>query len=601
MRPTGYSPYSSRRKKVKVGKIGLPSLSGGVKKILLILLAIIVTIFIVLYISLGDLRFFANNYLRLTWFSKDYLILLQNNYESRPGGGFITGYGEAHTTLGIPTELDFNNSYNIDTKLYVTPPYPHEEMLKNEWYQGYTFRDANWNPDFPSGVGEIIKFYEDKFPEKKVDGVIVVNFSMIEDLVGRLGEITINGEKYDKNNLFQSITDTVNDVDRHNVKALAERKDILNELAPALISKAKWHPFKTKASIIKALEDKDLYLWFKSAGMQKKVVRKGWANALVMPENSDFLAVNIANLGSKKADRYIQKEVYHYVNMTKEIPEVTTEVVVRYPGFKNIYADDYKGYLQLVIPGSATINDTLVDSKITEEGDFKIIGEKIILPAGSKTTLTYTYNLPRTFFENDEYKLRLIRQSGDEKYVWVTVEGAPDIQLESDDFEIRENRAMFFEKLDSDHDLSVRTLPDISPPYPIEQVFSDLKTISIYWNEPIGPSGNEALNYSIKDMDITKSDVTDNNIKVLYAEVIDGSVSRLEVEGITDQKLERYQIRMTGIRDMAGNLITPDPKNITVIQRMGVPTPQSTSPPEEAAPPIPVTELENENNADIPE
>ena len=181
MRPSGLSPYTSRRKKVRVGKIGLPSISGGMKKALLVILFIIAVIFITLYIGLGDLRFFANNYLRLTWFSKDYLILLQNNYEARPGGGFITGYGEAHTTLGIPTKLDFNNSYNVDTKLYVTPPYPHEEMLKNEWYQGYTFRDANWDPDFPTGVEEVIKFYQDKFPEKDVDGVIVVNFSMIEN------------------------------------------------------------------------------------------------------------------------------------------------------------------------------------------------------------------------------------------------------------------------------------------------------------------------------------------------------------------------------------------------------------------------------------
>ena len=591
MRPSGLSPYTSRRKKVRVGKIGLPSISGGMKKALLVILFIIAVIFITLYIGLGDLRFFANNYLRLTWFSKDYLILLQNNYEARPGGGFITGYGEAHTTLGIPTKLDFNNSYNVDTKLYVTPPYPHEEMLKNEWYQGYTFRDANWDPDFPTGVEEVIKFYQDKFPEKDVDGVIVVNFSMIENLVEELGDINVEGEKYDKSNLFRSITDTVNDVDRHNVKALAERKDILNELAPALISKAKWHPLKVKASIIRALKDKDLYFWFKSAGMQKKVVRRGWANALVMPENSDFLAVNIANLGSKKADRYIQKEVYHYVNITKELPEVTTEIVIRYPGFKNIYADDYKGYIRIIIPKNAQINDSLVDSQITEESDFKIIGEKIILPAGSKTTLTYTYTLPRTLFDSGEYNLRLIRQSGDEKYVWVTVEGAPDSRLESDDFEIRENRATFFEKLNADHDLSLRTLPDISSPYPIEQVFSDLKTISIYWNEPIGPSGNEALNYSIKDMDITEPNITDNNIKVLYAEVIDGSVSKLEVEGITDQKLERYQIRLTGIKDSAGNSIDPDPKNITVIQRFG--KPQIEVKTTQDIPPIP-TELENE-------
>ncbi|MBU0578284.1 DUF4012 domain-containing protein [Patescibacteria group bacterium] len=565
MQPAGYSPYTTKGHK-KESRFRLPNLSGGFKKWLIIILAVLFGLFVIFYLLLGELRFFANNYLRLTFFSKNYLILLQNNYEVRPSGGFITAYGTLDTLFGFPTNLSFNNSYEIDTDTYVMPPYPHEELLKNEWYEGYTFRDANWNPNFPEAAVELIGFYQNKFPDRDVDGMIVVNFSMIENLVEKLGSITVNGISYTEDTLFSAITDTVNDIDRHNEEALASRKNILSDLSGILISKAKWHPFKVKEVVIEALHNKDLYFWFDS-GLQRKVVKKGWANALEPTENSDFLAVNIANLGSKKADRYIYKEVYHYVNITKELPEITTEIVIRYPGFKNTYADDYKGYLQLVIPGEANVNTDLMDSRVTDSGSFKIIGEQIILPAGSKTTLAYTYTLPRNHLNVDEYRLRLIRQSGDEKYVWITVEAPADRLIKSDDFETRENRAIFADLLTNDLDLSLNLLPDTASPYPIEQVFDNVNTISIYWNEPIDQAtGNDALNYVITDTNQTNSAITDE-VNVTYAEIVDASVSKLEIEGVTLQNLERYQIELKNIRDNSGNTIDPDPKFITVVQR----------------------------------
>ena len=566
MQTAGYSPYTSKTKK-KRSKIKMPKISGGAKKWLIIVGGIFIGLFIVFYLMLGDLRFFANNYLRLTFFSKNYLILLQNNYEIRPGGGFITAYGTLDTMLGFPTNLEFKNSYDIDTDEHVNPPYPHEDMLKNEWYEGYTFRDANWNPNFPDSASEIIDFYQKKFPKRNVDGIIVINFSMIENLIAKLGSIKVNDEKYDKNNLFSTLTNTVNDIDRHNESALSSRKDVLGDISKILISKIKWHPLKSKSVIIEALNNKDIFLWFKSEGMQKKIVKKGWANTLELPEDSDFLAVNIANLGSKKADRYIQKEVHHYVNITKEIPEVTTEITIRYPGFINNYADNYKGYLQLIIPSGANINTDLIDSRIETRGDFKIIGEKLIIPAGSKTTLTYSYTLPRSLLNTDEYRLRLIRQSGDNKWVWVTVETAPDRVVSGEDFNLLENKAMFSGMPKTDLDLKLNIITDTSSPYPIEQVFSNLDVISIYWNEPLNESDViDTTNYFITDTNHT-NEITDE-VEVINAELINASVIKLTLKGITKQSLERYTIEMQNITDDSNNKIIPNPKLITVVQRL---------------------------------
>ncbi len=567
MQPSGYSPYKHQDKKRKLS-VKLPKLGGGLKKWLVIIFGVLFGILFIGYLSMGDLRFFANNYLRLTFFHKEYLILLQNNYETRPTGGFITGYGEASATMGFVSDISFHNSYEIDTDTYVTPPYPHEELLKNEWYEGYTFRDANWEPDFPKSAATLIDFYQKKFPDNDVDGIIVVNFSMVEDLVKKLGSIEIDGEKVNADNLFKTLTDTVNDVDRHDEKALIERKSILGELATSIIPKAKWHPFKTKSVILDALESKDLYIWLKSEGMQKKLEKKGWANNMDLPENSDFLAVNLANLGSKKADRYLVKEVYHHINIQKEIPEVTTEIVVRYPGSKNIYADDYKGFLRLYIPASAIVNSDTLGATVETEGEFKVISTQLILPAGSKSTVGYTYQLPRTLLPNNTYQLRILKQSGDDKRYTITAESHEDSEIISDDFDAKENKAIWQGTPISDIDLDLQLGPDTSAPYPIEQVFEDLNTVSIYWNEPIEvSSGSDAINFEITDANEIDS-VTTDEVKVIYAEIIDASVIKLELEGVTEQNLERYKITMKNLRDRSGNEIEPSPKEITVVQRM---------------------------------
>jgi len=449
----------------------------------------------------------------------------------------------------------------------VPPPYPHEDLLKNEWYQGYTFRDANWEPHFPDSAQELIKFYQEKFPDRDVDGLIVVNFSLIEELIDRLGGVELNEKKLNKNNLFSELEFEVNNIDRHNIEALQNRKSILADLATVLLKKAKRHPFKTKNVLVRGLNNKDFYLWLKSQRLQNKLIAKGWSNTLIPAERSDFLAVNLANLGSKKADRYVQSEVHYYANITKELPEITMEVTIRYPGFTNIYSDNYKGYLRLYVPIGADVTSVPIDSETATEGDFKVIGTKIILPAGSKTSLTYVYTLPRNTFVRDQYQLRLIKQSGSEIFYKLTVETSEGKLMESNDFETRENRSMFMGKLNNDVDLSLNILPDITSPYPIEQVFDDLTHINIIWNEPLDPStATNAANFSLADLNI--NDPQTDEVNVLSAALIQPNVVQLELEGITDQPLEQYRIELTGLRDQTGNFILPSPKSITVVQRI---------------------------------
>ncbi len=565
--PIGYAPQNYGVRKPRFSERTKIHVPASFKKWLYVFLGIVVAILVGFYMLLGDLKFFANHIFGLGFISKHYLVLLQNNYELRPTGGFITGYGTVDTFMGLPSKIEFKNSYDIDTTTYVTPPKPQEDLLKNEAYQGYTFRDANWEPDLRKTVPEILKFYNDKYKDQSIDGVITVNFSLIEELVNRLGGVNLAGKTLDGNSLFSALEFEVNNVDRHNVDALTNRKSILSDLASALMAKAKRHPFTSRDVLVQGLRDKDLAIWLKDDGLEKLLIEKNWANALVPADHSDFLAVNLGNYGSKKADRYIETDVHYYANLTHDIPEITTEITLRFPGQLNSFSDNYKGYMRVYLPIGADVTSSPVDSEITSEDPFRVVGSKIILPAGNKITLTYIYTLPRTALLPDQFKLRLIKQSGSNVLYNVTTEAAEGKRAEGAGFRGLENRAVYEGRPENDTDLSVKWTAETSPPYPIEQEFTDLSHIQITWNKPIDPStATDGANFTVADLD--KGNPKTDIIKIVKAELVEPNILSLELEGVTDQNQEHYSIVMKDIKDMAGDTILPNPKTITAVQRI---------------------------------
>lgn len=527
--------------------------------------SILLSIFLIIYLSLGELRFFASHYFRLGFFNKNYLILLQNNSELRPTGGFITGFGQANVFLGFPGKPDFKNSYEVDTETYVTPPYPHEELLKNEWYEGYTFRDANWSPDFPTSVQQILKFYEQKYPNQTIDGVVAVNFSFIENLIDRLGGIQLNEKTITRHNLFQELEFEVNNIDRHNIEDLSNRKNILKDLATVLMSEMKSSPFLFRDTLVDALNQKEVFMWFKSDAVQAKVAEKGWSNQMFHETGQDFLGFNLSNLGSKKADRYIQPEVNYNVDISGGQPVVNADFVLRYPAQINQYNDNYKGYLRLFIPEGATLISSPVDSREEVEGSFKVVGNQVVLPAGGKTTLSYQYELPERYLANNRFLFKLHKQSGIDVLYKVFIQTTPGKILNSDQLSTRENVAFFNDILKTDQAFSVEMNPDQVPPYPIRQVFNSLEQIEINWSEALDENLNKNQ-FQITDLN-HKNQKTDTVI-IDSMKLIDQKTVRLNLSGVTKQNLEAYQLSIGGVTDQQGNLILPNPKKITVIQRL---------------------------------
>lgn len=531
-----------------------------------ILFGLIVFGIIYLFISLGSLRFFLGNYFSITGMNKNYLVVLQNQYEARPTGGFISAYGVLKFRFFIPTGLEIQDSFKIGGHEYVEPPKAMGELLADPWYEGYTFRDANWNPDFSQSAQELISFYHKVNPDTDFAGVIGVNYKVVENLVQDFEPLKIKDKKITKNNLFHFLEYETKNVDKHDEEALGERKNVLKDLASALITKSIFHVPTVAKTMNQALAEKEIQLWFANEKTESKIQEKNWDGSFVGNLYADNLGVVLANLGGKKADRYLNKEVEYVVNFREnQAPLADLKITLTHHGDYSLVSDRYKGYLRIYLPQEADYQKT-AEQNVATENNFQVIGQNILIEPGTSQTLTFQYNLPPKVMNKNQYFLNLHKQSGSEILYKVALKVPGDMSFETSDFDVRENRAFYNQVLAHDEKFIIQLLPDTTPPLVYEQKFDELNQLAIIFNEKLDPlNANEKANFEIVD----SNEVNQTTDKIIIKKIVyDGDkIIRIYTEGITEQPLERYKIKLKNFQDKAGNLLSGEEKVITAVQR----------------------------------
>lgn len=543
-----------------------------------------IAVFFLLWLGyqLGDYKIFSE-YARVAGFptnEKTYLVVFQNNNELRPAGGFVTAYGLLTFNYGFFQGLQINNVYGTtDQHPYVEPPYPLNLLLnKGEPKLSYSFRDGNFAPDFRYTAIELEKMLFLTQKDLKIDGVIAVNYSFLEDLLEKIGPVEVAGMKLDKNSLFSTLEYSVNDIDRHSVDDLANRKNILKDFSTALIKKIVYNPLLIGDSLhvaLNSLNKKDIQLYFKDNVLQNVVMERGWSGAWEERQNRDFLALNAANFGGLKADRYISKNINYKLNISKKSPaddyklSATTKVDVKYFGTENIpISNEYEGFLRLYVPNGAKLNDS--NHKVFEvfsehtEGTLQVYEGLIKIKPGEEKSFSYTYDLPANLIKDDKYSLYIPKQSGATSDNYSVIVSLPnDYELSSDSFQTKENFALYNGIPNQDLDLNLSFKKISRPPFVIYQNIDSLSKISITFNKDLLPVNVD--NFSIKDTNEKVPGKTDT-IKILDVQQ-DGNEIWLNVSGMTPQNEERYNITLKDIKDLDGTFITPNPRDITAVQR----------------------------------
>ncbi|HOK17324.1 MAG TPA: DUF4012 domain-containing protein [Candidatus Paceibacterota bacterium] len=117
---------------------------------------------------------------------KNYLVLLQYPFISRPTGGLFASYGILSIDKG---KINFSGNHISDLdNIFVSKIIPPEPLqaISNQWF----FHDLGWFYDFDFTAKKIIQFYEEN-TQDKIDGVILINPETIANIMEVVGEIKL--------------------------------------------------------------------------------------------------------------------------------------------------------------------------------------------------------------------------------------------------------------------------------------------------------------------------------------------------------------------------------------------------------------------------
>ncbi|GAJ02563.1 unnamed protein product, partial [marine sediment metagenome] len=209
---------------------------------------------------------------------KTYLLLLQDNLELRPTGGFISSYGLITFANGKLLDFQIRDIYATDNQLKgrVKPPLPLEKYLgEKSWY----FRDSNWDPHFPAS-GVKAEWFLKTAIERDVDGVIAFNFNFLQKILQALGPVELleSGEKITTDNLLER-------AGYYSIVDKETKKDFAGQVTTAVLEKVKEVQNQEWVGVIQAmeeaLEEKDLLLVFHDEHVAKLFNSKGvgWSNS----------------------------------------------------------------------------------------------------------------------------------------------------------------------------------------------------------------------------------------------------------------------------------------------------------------------------------
>ncbi|KKS85576.1 MAG: hypothetical protein UV59_C0006G0032 [Candidatus Gottesmanbacteria bacterium GW2011_GWA1_43_11] len=372
---------------------------------------------------------------------RKYLLLLQNNMELRPTGGFIGSYGLVSFANGELKEFKVEDVYTADGALkgHVDPPLPLQKHLGQEhWY----LRDSNWDPDFVASGARAAWFFDKEMGES-VDGVLAVDVSFLESLLGTIGEIELKDyqETLTAENIFMK---TQSYAQSEFFPGSTQKRDFLGAVARQLVDELlqgkKLVNMSLLSAIERGLEEHHLQLYFNSPALLAVVDALGWSGRLdtrpaCEAENcvNDFLAVVDANLGVNKTDYFVNRSVKDEIALAGS-GVVTHSLSLEYENKATTdetgLGDFYKNYVRVFVPKGAVLKQATFGTQplaiisegvastsatlITENSQLTSFEQLLEVPPQSKQTLSLIYDLvaaPAATLVN-QYQLKVRKQAG---------------------------------------------------------------------------------------------------------------------------------------------------------------------------------------------
>ncbi len=366
---------------------------------------------------------------------KTYMVLLQNNMELRPTGGFIGSFALVTFSKGELIDNTIYDVYTADGQLkgYVVPPRPIEEHLGEA---SWTLRDSNWDPDFPTSAARA-EWFLDKSLDRDVDGVIAVNLEVARKYLEVLGPIELSdfGDKIDAKNMYEKVQ---HEVENDFFPGSRKKAHYLSSLMSAIITRLEAASFEQSMEILFAtvgtFMSRDIQIYMHEPSVQNIFSEQDWAGTVEVPicTNSNcgsvFLGVVEANLGVNKANYHVARAAKLILKAQNGIVEHELVLTLKNtaPGQDRIPEQRYKAYIRALVPtgsqfleayeydGEKHFKDVDIE-ELKSRGEYGVLVE--VLP-GEQKNLVYKWRAPigSDFNKDGELDVFWWKQSGVGEY-----------------------------------------------------------------------------------------------------------------------------------------------------------------------------------------
>lgn len=386
---------------------------------------------------------------------RTYLVLGQNNDELRATGGFISAIGYLTLDGGRVAAFELPDSYSVDNFAAAYPEPP--EALRRYMLAGLWLpRDANWSPDFPTAAQQAQALVT-LSNGSVFDGVVAFDQAAIQELVGGLGSVVVEGyqQPLNRGSVAFAMRSAWNpgEGQEANNAWYANRKNFMSDMGKAILRDlmAMRSPDTLRSVLLGAVDSLragHLLIYLNDPAAQAELAAMGLDGG-VRPGQGDFLMLVDWNFGYNKVDPLVMREVEYLVDLRDpQQPQAT--VTLRYTHtlqeavacrHESVYGRAYEdmqrrcfwNYWRVYappgarliaaqappLPGSALLNGTDWDGRLdvaSAEGGAQVFGGPLLLPAAGQAEIVLTYALPAGVLQTGQgdlmYRLRLQKQAG---------------------------------------------------------------------------------------------------------------------------------------------------------------------------------------------
>lgn len=366
-----------------------------------------------------------------------YLVLFQNSHELRPTGGFIGSYALVTLEEGRLRNLKIDDIYNPDGLLEekgvrIVPPLTLEKYLGVD---ALFIRDANWWVDFPTSAERVEELLAIA-TGGEVQGVWAVDLELVQQMLEVVGPIylALYEETITAENLYER-------AEFHSEVGFfagsPRKKNFLSALGEKLLDRLfrldeEAYPVLLRKLAV-GLKEKHLLVYFHPGELARVFAEQGW-DGRVKQESGDFLMVVDANVGSTKANYYVQRAIQYTVEEANREGELRAQLTLTYThiGVSNAWpGGPYKAFTRVLTPNKTSLVKVTrstegVEGKalditgaveIGEESGKITFGIPFTLQAGKGISFVFEYILPPEVAglgtpRSSVYKLLVQKQPG---------------------------------------------------------------------------------------------------------------------------------------------------------------------------------------------